>query len=87
MTNSRGSREWAYKLMGGGGLCIHLVVQLGDTHSSFAFYILSLLNDQLSKNLVQSCYLISVLSHHSVISLMLVQVLVAVMCNILQRAF
>lgn len=75
--------------MGGGGLCIHLVVQSGDTHSSFAFYILSLLNDQLSKNLVQSCYLISVLSHHSVvvISLMLVQVLVAVMCNILQRAF
>ena len=70
-------------------MCIHLVVQSADTHSSFAFYILSLLNDQLSKNLVQSCYLISVLSHHSVvvISLMLVQVLVAVMCNILQRAF
>lgn len=44
-------------------LCIHLV----ETRSSIAFYILSLFIDPVSNKLVQSCYLITVLSHRSVI--------------------
>ena len=36
-------------------------------HSSIAFYILSLFIDQVSNELVPSCYLITVLSHHSVV--------------------
>lgn len=39
----------------------------GDTRSSIAFYILSLFIDPVSNKLVQSCYLITVLSHRSVI--------------------
>ena len=39
----------------------------GDTRSSIAFYILSLFIDSVSDKLVQSCYLITVLSHRSVI--------------------
>ena len=38
----------------------------GDTRSSIAFYILSLFIDQVSNKLVQSCYLITVLSYRSV---------------------
>ena len=39
----------------------------GDTHYLIALYILSLFIDQLSNKRVQSCYLIKVLLHHTVI--------------------